>query len=182
MASNADIAEKDHLWMGTKGGQVGNEVFPSPGKGTYVFILRLTRGKTIRVGRPGMMLFAAGYYAYVGSALGPGGLQARLRHHMAVAERPLWHLDYLRRETVPCEAWIVVQENGREHLWADALYRSGDMGDWVPGFGCSDCKCPTHLFYYKNRPGFHRFKNLTEALFPNDQPVRRLSTASLKAC
>ena len=45
--------------------------------------------------RFGKLTLAAGQYAYVGSAHGPGGLRARVGRHLR-AEKPLhWHIDYL---------------------------------------------------------------------------------------
>jgi len=49
--------------------------------GTYALLLKLDKQERITVGRLGTFDFPAGYYLYVGSALGPGGLQARLARH-----------------------------------------------------------------------------------------------------
>ncbi len=65
--------------------------------GTYSLLLYLPRTRLIRVGKLGEFGFANGHYCYVGSAFGPGGLRARLRHHARPAARPHWHIDYLRR-------------------------------------------------------------------------------------
>jgi len=43
------------------------------GKGTYILILTLNKSRKIYIGRLGEFTFEYGYYAYVGSALGPGG-------------------------------------------------------------------------------------------------------------
>jgi len=152
---------------------MARKAFPSFGKGTYILILRLKRGKTIKIGRLGAVRFAAGYYAYAGSALGPGGLTARLKHHLNIAQRPHWHVDYLRREAVPREVWIVEATDRFEHLWADAMQRLAGVTGLVPGFGCSDCNCPTHLLHFKKRPGFAQFKNLVVALSPEVETVQR---------
>jgi hypothetical protein len=52
----------------------------------------------IRVGRLGKLGFDTGIYAYVGSALGPGGVAARLSRHIAGARKDRWHIDYLLGE------------------------------------------------------------------------------------
>jgi Uri superfamily endonuclease len=67
------------------------------GKGVYVLILYLPYRRTIQIGRLGKFNFSDGYYAYVGSAFGPGGLAARLSHHLRRSHKPRWHIDYLRR-------------------------------------------------------------------------------------
>ena len=50
-------------------------------KGTYALVLQLERQEEIAIGKLGTFTFPAGYYLYVGSALGPGGLEARLARH-----------------------------------------------------------------------------------------------------
>jgi Uri superfamily endonuclease len=34
----------------------------------------------------------------------------------------------------------------------ECAYAGAIGGDAVPGFGCSDCRCRSHLFYYRNNP------------------------------
>jgi hypothetical protein len=62
--------------------------------GTYVLILELTTRKVIQVGALGRIKFTAGWYAYAGSAFGPGGLAARINRHLMSAKKPHWHIDY----------------------------------------------------------------------------------------
>ena len=89
--------------------------------GTYVLLLQLAAEGAIRVGRLGRVEFSAGYYAYVGSALGSGGLKARLGHHQGSPVRPHWHIDYLRQAADLVQIWVTVQEVRREHDWAQLL-------------------------------------------------------------
>ncbi|MBE0698753.1 MAG: DUF123 domain-containing protein, partial [Anaerolineaceae bacterium] len=65
--------------------------------GSYALHLVLTGERSIRVGRLGEIVFPAGDYIYLGSAWGPGGLRARLAHHVRIASSPHWHIDWLRR-------------------------------------------------------------------------------------
>jgi len=116
-------------------------------RGTYVLVLRLARPAALEVGRLGCVEFPAGYYAYVGSALGPGGLAARLKHHLREAARPRWHIDYLRRAARPVEVWVSRDGRRREHAWVRALAARPEIGRPVAGFGASDCRCGTHLFH-----------------------------------
>jgi len=55
--------------------------------GTYALVLRLARATTIHVGALGAVDFAPGWYVYVGSALGPGGLAARVNRHLSRSKR-----------------------------------------------------------------------------------------------
>ena len=58
-----------------------------PTKGAYALVLHLERKEEITVGRLGTFAFPAGYYLYAGSALGPGGLEARLGPAIVAAPR-----------------------------------------------------------------------------------------------
>lgn len=121
-------------------------------KGTYVLCLYLRKGTRLKIGRLGCFDFKRGYYAYVGSAFGPGGLAARLNHHRTVAKRPHWHIDYLRREAHLKEIWMHTGPERKEHDWAAKLHAMEAAQTPVKGFGASDCKCSTHLFYFSKKP------------------------------
>jgi Uri superfamily endonuclease len=54
--------------------------------GTYALLLKLDKQERITIGKLGTFDFPAGYYLYVGSALGPGGLRARLARHRRGSE------------------------------------------------------------------------------------------------
>lgn len=121
--------------------------------GTYVLILHLPRSaENVRIGRLGWFRFPSGWYAYVGSAQGPGGLAARLARHLRQPKPLHWHIDYLRAQAQPVEAWYVAETQKRECAWARAL--SGFPGASVPmpRFGASDCRCPAHLIRFAAPP------------------------------
>lgn len=122
------------------------------GRGTYILLLRLPKSKSIQIGKLGSFNFQVGYYAYVGSAFGPGGLTGRLSHHFKISERPHWHIDYLRTHAEIKQVWSEEGETKKEHVWADILARLKDSRLPVPGFGCSDCRCASHLFYFEGSP------------------------------
>ena len=115
--------------------------------GIYVFALANAQPRDIVVGRLGSFRFDRGLYLYVGSARGPGGLKARLRHHWQAAPSPRWHLDYLRARTRPAAAWIGLDGRQRECAWAARLGDERSLTAGPGGFGASDCRCPTHLFF-----------------------------------
>ena len=127
------------------------EVASAP-RGTYALILRSQTAQRVSIGRLGVLPVRPGYYIYVGSALGPGGLAARLRHHLAPAASPHWHVDYLRRVTSIEGLWYAVSGTRLEHEWARIL--AGTVGATVAmkGFGSSDCACVSHLFYFEAAP------------------------------
>ncbi|MDP7529373.1 MAG: GIY-YIG nuclease family protein [Candidatus Marinimicrobia bacterium] len=121
--------------------------------GTYLLILENRKKITLSVGALGEISFPKGYYIYVGSAFGPGGLRGRLRHHISPVKQPRWHVDYLRPQMTLSEIWYTNDIKKREHDWAKAL--SSMPGTSIPkrGFGSSDCRCETHLFHYNEMPG-----------------------------
>ncbi|HHY87497.1 MAG TPA: GIY-YIG nuclease family protein [Chloroflexi bacterium] len=130
--------------------------------GTYVLAGRLSRPVELPVGRLGMAAFQPGVLLYAGSALGPGGLKARLRHHLEGSSRPHWHLDYLRPWVRWEAAWWHAGPERLECRWLQALARSGDGWTFpVRGFGASDCTggCPAHLLWTPEKltwDGLHR--------------------------
>lgn len=125
--------------------------FP-PAAGTYILILRSDIQASVRIGRLGWLTVEPGYYLYVGSALGPGGLRARLDRHLRGTSQPHWHLDYLRRYVQPVAVWLQAAETRLEHRWASGLMQEQHLSVALARFGASDCRCPSHLFYTTRRP------------------------------
>jgi Uri superfamily endonuclease len=119
--------------------------------GTYVLLLHLSRSASIRVGRLGIVTFRRGYYAYVGSAFGPGGLAARVERHVRTGVRTHWHIDYLREIAQPVGVWFSAEGVRREHEWAKVLLCAPSANNAVPRFGASDCRCASHLLYLEHR-------------------------------
>lgn len=142
------------------------------GPGTYILLLRLPLKQLIGVGKLGEFEFAAGYYLYVGSALCPGGLVARLRRHKKLAnnseKRLHWHIDFLREQTQLSEIWCCSHPRRLEHKWAGIVGRSPETNVLVPGFGSSDCNCQSHLYHLAftpdNRAGADHSRPVLERL------------------
>lgn len=116
-------------------------------KGTYILSIELPRMADISVGSLGEVHFDPGYYAYVGSAFGPGGF-SRLDRHRAVAsgnhEVRHWHIDYLLgEESVTLSD--VQRLAGRDCECALATRLGESM---IADFGASDCQCRSHLAYH----------------------------------
>ena len=120
--------------------------------GTYVLILFLKKGVRLQIGKLGSFDFKRGTYAYVGSALGPGGLAARLKHHGSISARPHWHIDYLRRSATLKDIWVSSKPARLEHAWTEKLLTLETGQCPVKGFGSSDCRCFSHLIYFKRKP------------------------------
>ena len=117
----------------------------SKGPGTYILVMRLEREATVTVGRLGTIAFEAGYYFYVGSAL--GGLRSRLGHHLRKEKRHHWHIDYLLDQAHIVEIWFTQGKERVECNWAEAMRAQEGVKPAHKGFGASDCHCATHLFF-----------------------------------
>ena len=117
-----------------------------PNPGTYALILQSHSNEKIRVGRWGQLDLQPGFYIYVGSAFGPGGLRARVSRHFRTGKPKHWHIDYLREFATPLSTWISYETEHLEHQWAGILFEMPEMTP-IKGFGCSDCDCQAHLFF-----------------------------------
>jgi Uri superfamily endonuclease len=115
--------------------------------GSYALHLLLTDPAQIQVGRLGRIDFWAGDYLYLGSAWGPGGLRARLAHHLRPASKPHWHIDWLRQTARLADAWYSTRAERLECTWSQALLALPGAAPGAPGFGASDCRsgCVAHL-------------------------------------
>ncbi|MBW2444064.1 MAG: GIY-YIG nuclease family protein [Deltaproteobacteria bacterium] len=134
-----------------------------PRPGTYTLIFSARKICQPEIGRLGSLQLTPGFYMYVGSALGPGGLKARIAHHRQIARRPHWHIDYLGPFLKLIEIWYTFDPAHREHQWAQTI--ANTRGITVPriGFGSSDCRCIAHLFFCKTRPSIKTFRNKIHA-------------------
>ena len=149
-------------------------------KGTYVLIAFVPRVKRLEVGRLGTYDLIPGFYAYVGSAFGPGGLRARLQHHLESVAQPHWHIDYLLRQAEPVEVWYALSDRKLEQHLARVLEQSPGFRMPIPRFGSSDYRRSrtTHLFYSKRPPSFTRFQQtVNQAL---GERVKLLGSASVR--
>ncbi len=142
--------------------------------GTYILILHLDQPQNLQIGQLGIFPFPAGFYAYVGSAMGSGGLTARLNHHLNISQHPHWHIDYLRRVAPIQQIWFLEMPLRREHKWAQILADLPAASQPVPRFGASDCHCPSHLFHFPSPPSLDEFQHQASRCFPDDKPLTRM--------
>ncbi len=111
--------------------------------GTYVLVFNLGEPISNRLGT------FCGRYCYVGSAKGPGGLRARLSRHLRRGKPLRWHIDLLTNSTSFSAVCVYASAQASECRVARklSLHYAGH-----PRFGCSDCRCPTHLFMVQDPP------------------------------
>jgi Uri superfamily endonuclease len=114
-------------------------------RGTYALIILVPFDAEISVGALGRRSFPAGYYVYVGSAM--GGLAERVGRHLRREKRIRWHIDYLLTRARVID--VIVAEGRGECRIAKRL---AERLRPVEGFGSSDCGCTSHLFYGRDLP------------------------------
>jgi Uri superfamily endonuclease len=124
--------------------------------GTYLLHIRLPKKTKIHVGRLGDISLPSGSFAYIGSALGPGGLQGRIGRHLRSdsEKRRHWHIDWLTSAGDIIDIWWVAMSNRLECAWSTALGGIGTRP--IKGFGSSDCSCPSHLIYMETAEAVSR--------------------------
>ena len=110
--------------------------------GSYVLLIKVPGKQVITVGRLKAVHFPDGCYAYVGSAM--GGFKSRLNRHIRKDKKLHWHIDYLLQTAAITSIILCQTEDRLECAIARALSRQFHS---MPGFGSSDCKCPSHLFF-----------------------------------
>ena len=111
-------------------------------KGSYLLLLELENDKTIPIGKLGEIAFNKGFYIYVGSAL--SGLEQRIKRHLRENKKIHWHIDYLLQYAKITDVFYK-ENNVREECRIAKKLDKKLLP--IPGFGCSDCICKSHLFY-----------------------------------
>ena len=125
---------------------------------TYLLLLKAPKPLRVRVGSLGLLSLPAGYYVYVGSARGPGGVKARVRRHWRLARaqagRVRWHIDYLlvNPGVEFIESWGIENSVGMECEISKNIETVS--ASTVTGFGSSDCRfgCIGHLHHFEGDP------------------------------
>lgn len=152
-----------------------------PKSGIYLLVLRLVSDQSIAVGRSGAQAdFRAGWYVYVGSALGSGGVKSRVQRHRLRREdgkKLHWQIDFLCEFAIVTEAWFSYTRSKRwEHEWAKACCAMRGSAIPVAAFGAGDCSrgCPAHLVSFTNRPRQADFLKRLRDRWKRHPPVTKL--------
>jgi Uri superfamily endonuclease len=124
-------------------------------KGLYFLIIFVKENFNLKVGALNNVRFLKGIYIYVGSALGQIGastLKNRVLRHLKSANHKKihWHIDYLLKNEKAkiVKIYLLPTNYNHECLFAQKLQKNALMS--IKNFGSSDCKCESHLFYFKN--------------------------------
>ncbi|WP_407411289.1 GIY-YIG nuclease family protein [Methanobrevibacter sp.] len=116
-------------------------------KGCYCLIIKLKKDSTIRIGKKlGKIEFNQGYYVYVGSAM--NSLIARIERHLSDDKKMHWHVDYLLKKA---EISDVIYNQSKRKIECDLSRYISKQAEGIKDFGCSDCECESHLYYFKTK-------------------------------
>jgi len=117
-------------------------------RGSYLLILRLRNKEGINIGSLGKVRFKEGFYIYIGSAM--ANLTKRMERHRHLRKKHHWHIDELR---AAAEFHAVLAIRSSTRLECEIAEATAGMAEWkIPGFGCTDCSCETHLFAMSKDP------------------------------
>jgi Uri superfamily endonuclease len=122
-------------------------------KGTYCLIIEVCEDVKLKVGRLGQLDLKPGFYVYTGSAL--NSLESRIKRHLSSEKKLHWHVDYLllSKKSKIDDVLFVISDSKIECQIADYISQKGEQ---IIGFGCSDCKCYSHLFFFKTNNDAHQ--------------------------
>ena len=134
--------------LGVSSGFVTDAAGLDPDPGSYVLTLKLSAPVVLRIPRFTGNRLESGFYAYAGSARGPGGIATRVGRHLSAEKTVRWHIDHLT--PVADAVWASVFPDLDECTLVARLVAKGAVETPLPGFGSSDCRtCDAHLLRFR---------------------------------
>ncbi|MFO0806751.1 MAG: GIY-YIG nuclease family protein [Gemmataceae bacterium] len=149
---------------------------PAAVSGTYIAFYYLARPvKRFRIGALGTFDFPAGYYAYVGTAFGGGGVKKRTERHRTRISNARWNIDYLKRHCKPVALWWTHDRAKVEFHWAEILGSMPGRSFPAPRFGAADNdKAEAHLVRFAKMPSFADFRRRVETAMSGHAPLHKI--------
>jgi sugar fermentation stimulation protein A len=135
------------------------DVLAKANSGVYLLVLKLEASFTLPIPRIGSPELMPGWYVYVGSA--KTNLHQRIARHLRKRKKLHWHIDYLLQQSSSVKAFPIRTAADLECRLARDVLKSAAAQ--VDGFGCSDCSCDSHLFFFPENPLHNR--GLLDILF-----------------
>lgn len=119
-----------------------------PAHTLYAIYLEIQDKQEIEIGKLGSFPFEKGTYIYVGSA--KRNIVARVERHKRLEKKLKWHFDYLR-PFGQITRIITYEGSIGECQLAEKIRK--EVGGTMPvqRFGSSDCRCHSHLVYFRNK-------------------------------
>ncbi len=118
-------------------------------RGVYQLLIHLKKDINIYIGNKGRNTFPKGYYIYTGSA--KNGLRSRIKRHLRKEKKLFWHIDYFLRYGKIVDIFLYQNEKTECRINQRVLSQK-NAKIIMPKFGSSDCRCKTHLIYFKTKP------------------------------
>lgn len=117
-------------------------------KGCYCLIIYVKKYTKIKIGKLNIIEFKKGTYVYIGSAL--NSLQSRLNRHLSEDKKLHWHIDYLLIHP-NTHIMDIIYNISPKKVECDLSQYLSQKTDGIENFGCSDCECQSHLYYFKTK-------------------------------
>ncbi|NPD87613.1 MAG: GIY-YIG nuclease family protein [Asgard group archaeon] len=109
--------------------------------------MELTNNLEIRL-KERILTLQTGFYIYVGSAFGAGGLSSRIHRHLRRSKKQHWHIDQVTcTENCTFYGVVIFPNEKSECLISRKLEKFKELIPII-GFGNSDCKksCLSHFY------------------------------------
>jgi len=116
-------------------------------KGAYCLLINIKKPTKIKIGSLGKTKFDQGKYVYIGSAL--NNLEKRIARHLRKNKKKFWHIDYLLASKNANVEKVAYKESKRKEE-CETAKKIAEYSIAIKNFGCSDCKCKSHLFKVKS--------------------------------
>jgi len=118
------------------------------GGGSYLLVMNLRKNVSISPGSLAQTSFRSGFYVYAGSAM--RNLESRINRHKRRRKKLRWHIDYLA--PLASAIMAIPFRSARRLECALAREVAALSDNSYQGFGCSDCRCDSHLFFFERAP------------------------------
>ena len=119
-------------------------------QGTYLLFLYIS--EEMQIERRGVRInLEKGFYFYIGSAFGAGGLSSRLHRHVRKQKKKHWHIDQITMHKASEIVGIAVSINQKEECEINQILSGLECFVPINGIGNSDCKenCESHFLKVK---------------------------------
>lgn len=115
-------------------------------KGTYILFMFLRDRIDVKI-RDRKVTINTGYYVYIGSAFGAGGLTSRLHRHLRKKKKRYWHIDQITTsEFCEIQSIGIIIDRKIECEVSEKISKI-DFIESINGFGNSDCNsCQSHFY------------------------------------
>jgi len=112
-------------------------------KGIYFLVIDVKKNIFKTIGAFGKIPFKKGIYVYVGSA--QNSIEKRVSRHFSKNKKIRWHIDYLLVDQNVDLKKAFYKKTEKDQECKTAIFLS-DREKPIEKFGCSDCRCCSHLF------------------------------------